>query len=166
MTSSAAAAGPFARGALVDQEVDAAALAREVSHAGAGAVVTFLGTVRDEHLGRRVLAMDYAAYAPMASRELQALAEEAARRWPAARVAVAHRVGALTLGDVSVAIVVAHPHRGPAFDACRWMLETIKRRVPIWKREHYADGSIAWVDAREGAAPPPDVRDEPAVSAD
>jgi molybdopterin synthase catalytic subunit len=166
VTSSTDSLERVAAGALVDRALDAPALIRSVSHAGAGAVVTFIGTVRDEHLGRRVVALDYAAYAPMAERELQAIAEEASRRWAAARVAVAHRVGALALGESSVAIAVSHPHRGPAFDACRWVLETIKRRVPIWKREHYADGTIAWVDAREGTAPTPDVRDEPAASAD
>lgn len=157
-----------ARGALVTTPIDLPALVTEVAHTGAGAIASFVGTVRDVHAGRPVTALEYHAYVPMAGRELAAVADEAARRWSGARVALEHRVGSLALGEVSVAIVVAHAHRGPAFDACRWMLEVIKRRVPIWKREHYVDGSRTWVDAREGTAlPSPDVADEPSwVAAD
>jgi molybdopterin synthase catalytic subunit len=155
-----------ARGALVARVLDPAVLAGEVAHVGAGAIVSFVGTVRDVHAGRAVTALDYSAYAPMAGRELQAIADEAARRWPPARVAVEHRIGALGLGEASVAIAVAHAHRAPAFAACRWTLEAVKRRVPIWKREHYADGECAWVDARETPAlPPADVADEPGLDA-
>lgn len=157
----AADGAPESYGALVERAIDLGALVARVAHPGAGAVATFLGTVRDEHGGRPVTALDYAAYGAMAARELAAVAAEGARRWAGARVALEHRIGALALGEASVAIVVSHPHRGPAFDACRWLLEVIKRRVPIWKREHYADGEVGWVDAREGAGQPPaDVADE------
>ena len=150
-----------ARGALVDVPLELGRLVTEVAHQGAGAIATSVGTVRDAHGGRAVTALDYRAYAPMAARELDAVARETARRWPGAHVALEHRVGALALGEASIAIAVSHPHRAPAFDACRWALEVVKRRVPIWKREHYADGEPAWVDAREGVAlPPADVRDE------
>jgi molybdopterin synthase catalytic subunit len=117
--------------------------------------------------GRAVEGIDYRAYEPMAARELAGIAAEAERRWPGVRVAVAHRVGYLRLGEASVAIASSHAHRAPAFEACRWVLEAVKRRVPVWKREHYADGGRDWVDARAGAstagAPAPDVRDEPGL---
>jgi molybdopterin synthase catalytic subunit len=95
--------------------------------------------------GRDVTGIDYAAYEAMAARELTAIAHEVAAR-TGARVAVEHRIGTLVLGEASVAIAAAHAHRAPAFDACRAVIEEIKRRVPIWKREHYADGGRAWVD--------------------
>ena len=155
------------RGALVHGPIDLGALVAEAAHAGAGAITTFAGTVRDVHAGRAVTALEYHAYAPMAARELDALAREAARRWPGSRVILEHRVGLLALGEVSVAIVATHAHRGPAFEACRWVLEVVKRRVPIWKREHYADGSRGWVDAREGTGlPPADIADERPWGAD
>jgi molybdopterin synthase catalytic subunit len=139
---------------LVREPIDPAALLAAVEHAGAGALTTFFGAVRDVNVGRPVTGIDYDAYEPMARSELVAIASEAAARWSGARVALVHRIGTLTVGELSVGIAVAHPHRAPAFEACRFAIEEIKRRVPIWKREHYVDGAREWVDAGSGAAAP------------
>lgn len=111
-----------------------------------GGIATFLGVVRDHADGETVLGLEYSAYAAMASRELAAIAAEAARMAKGADIAAVHRIGALRVGEISVAIAVGHPHRGPAFEACRYVIEQIKARVPIWKREKYARGDSAWVD--------------------
>ncbi|MDI3298933.1 MAG: molybdenum cofactor biosynthesis protein MoaE [Bacillota bacterium] len=117
-----------------------------VQGAGMGAVVLFLGTVRrrggDD---REVVALEYEAYEPMAQQELRALVERTLRRWPATRVALAHRTGRLEVGEASVVIAVAAPHRAEAYEASRYLIEEIKSVVPIWKREIHPDGSGAWV---------------------
>jgi molybdopterin synthase catalytic subunit len=134
------------RTGLVDREIDGQALLREVAATGNGATVLFLGTVRDINDGRAVTGIDYTAYDVMAARELQAIAAEASGRFGTSSIAIEHRLGTLRLGDISVAIAVAHPHRASAYDASRYIIEDLKRRVPIWKREHYADGTREWVD--------------------
>jgi molybdopterin synthase catalytic subunit len=139
-------------GRLVRTPIEPAALLSAVEHASAGAQTAFFGAVRDHNVGRAVTGIDYAAYEPMADAELAAIARDAAARWPGLRIAIEHRIGTLTVGELSVGIAVAHPHRGPAFDACRFAIEAIKARVPIWKREHYVDGSRAWVDASTSGA--------------
>ena len=121
-------------------------LIAQVQHAGIGAVSLFLGTVRDLNDGLPVSGMEYEAYAPMADSELRAIAVEACEAAPELVVAVEHRIGALAIGDVSVAIACAHPHRAPAMDAARFIIDTLKRRVPIWKREHYTSGERVWID--------------------
>ena len=137
---------------LVSAEpIDLAALVAGVSHAGAGAVASFVGAVRDVNDGTAVVGIDYEAYGPMADRELAVILDEAAARWPGARPTARHRVGYLAVGDVSVAVAVSAPHRAAAFDACRYVVEELKRRAPVWKREHYADGRRAWVDGRVDA---------------
>lgn len=113
---------------------------------GVGAVATFLGTVRNLNDGRAVTGIDYEAYQPMAEREMRAIADEVMSRWPGLRVAIVHRVGTLQVGDISVAIACAHARRAPSADAMREAIEALKVRVPIWKREHYADGDRSWVD--------------------
>lgn len=130
---------------LTDEPIDGAALALRVVSARRGGVVTFVGYVRDHHAGRPVQRLEYSAYAPMVESECAAIVEEAQARWPVS-VELRHRTGALGIGDVAVAVAVAADHRGEAFDACRWIIDEVKRRVPIWKREYYADGSEAWVD--------------------
>jgi molybdopterin synthase catalytic subunit len=142
------------RSAIVEHVIDPTALAAEAAREGNGATVLFLGTVRDTNGGRSVTGIEYCAYRSMAQRELAAIVAEASRDFGTPDVVVEHRVGVLDIGDVSVAITVAHPHRGPAYDASRYVIEQIKRRVPIWKREHYADGTREWVDptARLAAA--------------
>lgn len=136
---------------LVRRPIDAAAVLAEVQRDRNGATVLFLGTVRDLNDGAAVTGMDYSAYEAMAEKELGRIVEEASSRFGTEDVVVEHRIGALAVGDVSVAIAVAHPHRGNAFDAARHVIEELKRRVPIWKREHYVDGTREWVDPTAGA---------------
>ena len=134
------------RTAIVSRPIDASALLAEVAHPSTGATSLFVGTVRDVHDDRGVTGIDYEAYAGMAERELAAIGTEAAEKFPGVRVVVEHRIGTLAIGDISVAIAVAHARRAPAMDASRFVIEELKRRVPIWKREHYVDGTREWVD--------------------
>ena len=130
---------------LTDYPIDLTALHAAVQAPGRGAVAAFLGLVRDHHQGRAVLRLDYSAYGPMAEAECARIVAEAETRWQVA-VALQHRIGALTIGDAAVAVVAASAHRDEAFAACRFLIEEVKRRVPVWKREYYADGTVAWVD--------------------
>lgn len=130
---------------LTTQPLDTEELARSIAAPDRGALVTFAGTIRDRHAGRSVVSLDYTAYGAMAEAVCSAIVREAEARWPV-RVALAHRLGSLAIGDLAVAIVVAAAHRGPAFEACRWVIDELKTRAPIWKREGYADGTVAWVD--------------------
>ncbi len=131
---------------LTTQPIDVAGLTREVSADGNGAISVFLGTVRNSNDGRAVDGIDYSAYESMAVAEMNRIIAEASERWPAVTIALEHRIGTLRVGDVSVAIACAHERRGPALDANRYVIEELKRRVPIWKREHYVDGTSEWVD--------------------
>lgn len=128
----------------LDEVVDA------VTTPTAGAVATFLGTVRNHSEGRAVTTLEYQAYASMAEREMQRIADELATEIPGVRLAALHRTGSLDVGDVAVACAASAPHRGEAFEACRALIDRIKARVPIWKREHGPDGAlwVGWVDAR------------------
>ena len=124
---------------LDPREVEAA-----VADAAAGAIVTFTGTVRDHARGRVVTALDYEAYGPAAEKMLTRIGDEIRERWGIERVAIVHRTGLLQIGEASVVIAVASPHRGEAFAACHYAIERIKEIVPIWKKEFYADGA-AWI---------------------
>jgi len=135
------------RTALVDRAIDVSALIAETGDVSCGATSVFLGCVRDVNDGRPVTGIEYSAYRTMAERELSSIAREADARFGVSRLVVEHRLGPLALGDVSVAIVAAHPHRAPALDATRYVIEQLKRRVPIWKLEHYVDGTREWVGA-------------------
>ena len=130
---------------LSSAPIQLAELVASVTAPGYGGITTFLGVVRDHHAGREVRTLEYSAYDAMAGQELERIVREAEERWPC-RAAVVHRTGTLAVGDTAVAIAVAAGHRGEAFEACRYVIEELKRRVPIWKREVYADGSGAWVD--------------------
>ncbi len=134
------------RSAILERPLDAARLLTEVASVSSGAITLFIGTVREVNDGRAVTGIDYHAYGPMAERELAAVVAEAAERFGTERVAVEHRVGYLGLGESSIIIAVSHARRAAAMDAQRFLIEEIKRRVPIWKREHYADGTREWVD--------------------
>lgn len=134
------------RAAVVTRAIDPAALIAEVQSAEFGATSVFLGTVRDTNDGRSVSAIDYSAYTAMAESELVRILVEAEERFGVRSIVVEHRVGALALGDTSVAIAAAHAHRAPAIECTRFVIEEIKKRVPIWKLEHYADGGREWVD--------------------
>jgi molybdopterin synthase catalytic subunit len=139
--------------------IDAAALARGLADARAGACATFEGWVRDRNDGRGVRSLDYEAYLPLAEKEGARILAEAGERFPILRAACVHRTGALALGDLAVWVGVTAEHRAAAFDACRYIIDEAKRRVPIWKREHYADGTAVWINAAAGA---PDARPDAA----
>ena len=135
------------RTTIVDAPIDVSALIAEVAADRNGATIVFIGTVRDVNDGRSVTGMEYTAYRGMAERELEAIVREAAAEFGTSDIVVEHRVGTLELGEASVAIAVAHPHRGAAYDANRFVIEQLKQRVPIWKLEHYVDGAREWVNA-------------------
>ena len=130
---------------LTSDPIELAPLLADVQSPARGGLSLFLGQVRDHHDGRAVVRLDYSAYGPMAEAECARIVAEAERRWSVA-VALRHRVGSLSVGDTAVAVVVASAHRADAFAACRHVIEEVKRRVPIWKREYYADGTVTWVD--------------------
>ena len=139
------------RTAIVEHPIDHASLIGEVGNHANGATLLFLGTVRELNDGRAVSGMEYSAYRGMAERELADIVREAVERFGSDDIAVEHRIGTLQLGEASVAIAVAHPHRGAAYDASRYVIEQLKARVPIWKLEHYVDGTREWVNAGTGA---------------
>lgn len=139
--------------AIVDAEIDVAALLRRVASHANGATLLFLGTVREVNDGRAVSGIEYSAYRTMAERELAEIAREASQQFHTDDIAIEHRLGTLDLGDASVVIAVAHPHRGAAYDASRFVIEQLKQRVPIWKLEHYVDGAREWVGAGTQPAP-------------
>jgi molybdopterin synthase catalytic subunit len=132
-------------GYITADPIDLAPLLARVGSPERGGVASFLGQVRNHHVGRAVLRLEYSAYAPMAEAECTRIVAEAESRWRVA-VALSHRVGALAVGDTAVAVVAASAHREEAFAACRYVIEEVKRRVPVWKREYYADGTVVWVD--------------------
>ncbi|MEZ5415906.1 MAG: molybdenum cofactor biosynthesis protein MoaE [Vicinamibacterales bacterium] len=142
--------------AVTSQPLSADAVLRAVEGPGAGAVTTFVGLVRDHNQGRTVLFLDYEAYAPLAEKALGLIVEEAQARWTGARMAIHHRTGRLEIGEASVVIAVATPHRADAFAACRYAIERIKQIVPIWKHEHFEGGEVwiegATADANDEAA--------------
>jgi molybdopterin synthase catalytic subunit len=118
----------------------------------AGAAVTFVGLVRGENLGRRVLRLEYEAYEPLAVASFERIAAECRDEWPSVGLALHHRIGVLEVGECSVAIAAASPHRAEAFAACRYAIERVKQISPIWKREHFEGGEV-WI---EGATADPD----------
>lgn len=130
---------------LTRSPIDTAALLRLVNSPQAGAVVLFLGTVREMTQGRRTLALDYECYPEMAEKKLAELEAEARRRWPIVECAIVHRLGRLELAEASVAVAVSTPHRQDAFEAGKWLIDTLKEVVPIWKQENWDDGTTQWV---------------------
>ena len=128
---------------LTRSAIDIAALL--VPTAADGAVCTFVGVVRDHNAGKAVLHLEYEAFEEMALPLMEEIAAEARRRWPITALAMVHRLGHLAIGEASVAVAVTSPHRGDAFAACRYAIDTLKATVPIWKKEFYADGSV-WLD--------------------
>ena len=130
---------------LSERPLDVAEVVSRVAGPGMGGVVTFVGAVRDRARGRTIRHLEYEAYAEMAEREMEKIADEAARRWPGASVAIAHQSGHLEVGEIAVAVAAAAPHRAEAFAACRFAIDTLKETVPIWKKEVATDGEY-WVD--------------------
>ena len=136
---------------LTNERIDDLKLREAASSAHAGAIVTFDGTVRNHHQGRDVLRLEYEAHAPVAEKEGARIVADAIDRFGLDHAVAVHRVGKLEVTDAAVVVVVSSPHRAEAFDACRFIIDEIKHRVPIWKKEHYADGSAEWVGC-EGCA--------------
>ncbi len=130
---------------IVTEPIDPRVVEAAVAHSGAGALCVFHGVVRDHSRGKRVSHLEYEAYPPMAEKVLAQIGEEIAQRWPGTRVAITHRVGRLVVGETSVVIAVSSPHRAEAFEACRYAIEELKVRVPIWKKEFAEDGEY-WVE--------------------
>ncbi len=130
---------------LVRDPIDGGALAEEIKAGSDGAVCVFDGIVRDNTRGRRTLHLDYEAYEEMALTQMQQLSEQAITKFGVRDVTLVHRLGRLLVGETSVLIVVASAHRGAAFDACRWLIDTLKKQVPIWKKEQFVDGAV-WAD--------------------
>lgn len=144
---------------VVRAPIDPAPLLAAATAPSDGAALLFLGVVRDENEGRPVGHLEYEAYAPMAERVLREIALEAGERFAVGAVSVVHRVGRLEVGEPSVAIVVAAPHRGDAYAASRYVIEELKRRVPVWKREGYLDGESGWLPGNVPTLPEPAHRD-------
>jgi molybdopterin synthase catalytic subunit len=145
------------RFAIASAPLDVAGLVSLVSgHDGrAGGIATFVGIVRGDNLGRKVLRLEYEAYAPLAVKSFERVADEAAAEWPSVVMAIHHRVGSLEIGEASIAIAAASPHRAEAFGACRYAIERVKQISPIWKREHFEGGDV-WL---EGAVADPEDED-------
>jgi molybdopterin synthase catalytic subunit len=134
---------------LTQAPIDYTGLTEQVRSNQAGAVVLFLGTVREMTDGRKTVALDYEAFPQMATAKLSELLDEARSRWPVLNAAIAHRLGRLELGDVSVAVAVSTPHRQQAFEAGKYLIDRLKEIVPIWKKENWADGTTEWVHPAE-----------------
>ena len=130
---------------ITEDPIDACALLGDCSSASDGAALLFVGVVRDHNEGKSVGHLDYKAYPEMAERVLREIVAEAAEQWETGSMAVVHRVGRLEIGEASVAIAVAAPHRGDAYAASRYIIEELKKRVPVWKREGYLDGESEWL---------------------
>ena len=138
---------------LTESPLDLGELLTSVQSPERGGVASFLGTVRNHHGGREVLGLEYSAYGPMVEAECARIVAEAESRWQVS-VALRHRIGRLEIGDAAVAVAAAAAHRDEAFVACRHVIEELKRRVPIWKREVFADGTVDWVDSSADSADP------------
>ena len=136
---------PERRCTISEQALDEDEVAARVEGPDAGGVVSFVGRVRDHARGHSIEHLEYEAYPAMAEREMEKIVDEAAEKWPGTRVAIAHRVGHLEIGDAAVVVVAASAHRAEAFEACRFAIDTLKVTVPIWKREVATDGAY-WVD--------------------
>lgn len=134
------------RAAIVHRPLHPTSVLQEVASVSSGASVLFVGTVRDTNEGRLVTGIEYAAYESMAIRELDAIVREATDQFGTDHVVIEHRIGQLSLGEASVVIAVSHAHRAEAYECSRFIIEELKRRVPIWKREEYVDGAREWVD--------------------
>lgn len=139
---------------LHETTLDVAALRATLLSSDCGGFVAFEGWVRDHNEGQRVLRLDYEAFGPLACREGARILAEACARFGVRRARCAHRIGALAIGDLAVWVGVSAPHRGECFDACRYIIDEVKHRVPIWKKEYYQSGNSGWVNCERCAAAP------------
>ena len=130
---------------LTQEPIDTSRILTHVASHDAGAVVLFLGTTREFTHGRQTASLEYECYAEMAEKKLQEIEHQARRRWPIVDCCIVHRLGHLELGEASIAIAVSSPHRAASFEAGKWLIDTIKEIVPIWKKENWADGTTEWV---------------------
>jgi molybdopterin synthase catalytic subunit len=138
---------------ITAEPLDARRLEAAVAHAGAGAICSFTGIVREHSRGEGVTHLEYEAYAGMAEKQMRVIADEIAERWPEARVAMAHRTGVLEIGEASVVVAASCPHRAEAFDACRWGIDRLKESVPVWKKEFTRSGAV-WIEGAEAREAP------------
>jgi len=137
--------GGSGKAAITRNAIDTSSVLARIKQGEDGAAVVFEGVVRKQTRGRKTLYLDYEAYEEMALQQMEALAEQALREFKVRDIAIVHRLGRLQIGETSVLIVVASAHRAAAFDACRWLIDTLKRTVPIWKKVHFEDGAV-WAD--------------------
>jgi len=135
---------------IVDQPIDINDLLAKVASPGAGGIATFLGVVRDNSLGRKVLYLLYEGYGPMAVKEMQRVEDEVRKRWDIESIAITHRTGKLEIGEASVAIAVASAHRREAIEACHFAIDLLKKTVPVWKKEFWEGGEV-WLENAEGS---------------
>jgi molybdopterin synthase catalytic subunit len=131
---------------LLDTPIDPNQCIQRVRNAEAGGIDVFIGTVRNQTKGKKVVRLEFEAYASMAISEMHKIARRAQEKWPVKRIAIHHRVGTLAIGDIAVVIAVATPHRKASFEACQFAIDTLKETVPIWKKEIFEDGEV-WVAA-------------------
>jgi len=134
---------------LSDKSLDINEIVALVGDPAAGAIATFIGTTRNHNEGRRIHSLEYEAYRGMAEKEMRIIGEEAAEQWDVTRVAVVHRTGSVPIGEASVVIAVSTVHRNDAFMACRYIIDELKKRVPIWKKEIYEGGEV-WIGTQSG----------------
>lgn len=133
---------------IIEEIINIEEVFDSVKDSSAGGIDMFIGTTRNQSNGKGVLSLKYEAYEPMASNIMNELASEAHRRWPLKKISIVHRVGCVEIGEASVVIAVSSAHRKEAFEACRFLIDTLKKAVPIWKKEIFADGAV-WVGAQE-----------------
>lgn len=137
---------------LTEKSIDAVILTMQLRNDTCGACVSFEGWVRDHNEGQQVLSLEYESYKALAVIEGEKIISEARSKWPVAEIVCVHRTGKLAIGDVAVWAGVSSPHRGEAFAACRYVIDEVKLRVPIWKKEYYTDGDSGWVNCEACAA--------------
>ena len=131
---------------VTDSPLEPESFTKAIISTASGAVITFLGTTRNETAGKKVLYLEYEAYNPMASEKLQEICDEIKQKWTITDIAIGHRVGKLEIGDISLVVALSAPHRNEAFESCKYLVDRLKETVPIWKKEVFADGEV-WIDA-------------------
>lgn len=154
-------AGDCEHVAIVKEKINTLSVLQHLKHSEDGASVVFEGVVRDNTRGRRTLYLDYEAYEPMALKQMEELTVQALHQFKIRDLRIVHRLGRLEIGETSVLIIVASAHRAAAFDACRWLIDTLKRTVPIWKKEYFDDGAV-WADGEPFPAEIPRAEGTPA----